>query len=407
MSRELPPELVKFSSCSAMPEEEEEEPEQEPKGGVRIVSSVTQEEMQRSIALLEASLAELKGKGNAFGKGAGSGAGSGKGSSSKSSFQPKGAIDSGKGSCDSSKGSYDTSKGSYDTSKGSYDSSKGSYDTSKGSYDSSKGSLQAFNEWLLYSGDSPPTSHRQQIQQVLEVPEQQEQESTGVPRNPPESTGVKIGQAVVSVGRAMAVKPGLVPAVLPPGPVLRGPAPAAASLADAAASAPASSADADQLKTTLMLRNLGAEVTTEVLVEELRRFGMDGRVDFAHAWRDFKTKSCKGYAYVNFFDPADARNLREMWHGRRELGGIPCHRRSTLSVAYAHKQGFDICVLESRRRSMKDPINAMGWVHPRKAGNVMFREMAPPGLSSSPPLSPPGFWLIIGHWARDSQSSTG
>jgi len=173
MSRELPPELVKFSSCSAMPEEEEE-PEQEPKGGVRIVSSVTQEEMQRSIALLEASLAELKGKGNAFGKGAGSGAGSGKGSSSKSSFQPKGAIDSGKGSCDSSKGSYDTSKGSYDTSKGSYDSSKGSYDTSKGSYDSSKGSLQAFNEWLLYSGDSPPTSHRQQIQQVLEVPEQQE-----------------------------------------------------------------------------------------------------------------------------------------------------------------------------------------------------------------------------------------
>jgi len=48
---------------------------------------MTQEEMQRSIAQLEASLAELKGKGKVFGKGAGSGAGPGKGSSSKSSFQ--------------------------------------------------------------------------------------------------------------------------------------------------------------------------------------------------------------------------------------------------------------------------------------------------------------------------------
>jgi len=222
----------------------------------------------------------------------------------------------------------------------------------------------------------------------------------------------------------MAVKPGLVPTVLPPGPVggllppgpvgglvLRGPAPAAASSAAPASSAdadvedpsaaPASSADADQLKTTLMLRNLGAKVTTEVLVEELMLFGMEGRVDFVHAWRHFDTKACKGYAYVNFFDPADARALQEMWHGREELGGIPCRRRGShggrpiLHVEFAHKQGFESCVLESRRRGMRDPINAMGWVHPRKAVNVMLREMAPPGLSSLPP-SPPGFWLPPG-----------
>jgi len=36
-----------------------------------------------------------------------------------------------------------------------------------------------------------------------------------------------------------------------------------------------------------MLRNLGAKVTTEILVEELRLFGMEDRVDFVHAWRDF------------------------------------------------------------------------------------------------------------------------
>jgi len=90
-------------------EEEEEEPEQEPKGGVQDVASSLpcREEMQRRIALLEASLAELKGKGKVFGKDAGSGAGPGKGSSSKSSFQPKVANESGKGSYDSGKPSSD------------------------------------------------------------------------------------------------------------------------------------------------------------------------------------------------------------------------------------------------------------------------------------------------------------
>jgi len=148
-------------------------------------------------------------------------------------------------------------------------------------------------------------------------------------------------------------------------------------------------------KTTLMLRNLGAEATSEMLVEELRLFGMEGRVDFVHAWVDFKSKLCTGDAYLNFFDPADARVLKEMWHGREELGGIPCRqrwqRRAALSVAFARKQGFDLCVVESRRKHWKDP-NRMGWVHSSK--EALVRELEknlgpPPGLSPPPGLAAP------------------
>ena len=204
------------------------------------------------------------------------------------------------------------------------------------------------------------------------------------------------------------LRPGLVPALLKPGLVVRGgggslgpravadeaPAPAAASLV----------ADSAQPKTTLMLRNLGAEVTNTIMLQELVFCGVEDRVDFIHVWVDFATKSCTGVAYLNFFDPADARDLQQMWHGREELGGIPCrgHRqRSFLSVVFANKQSFDSCVLEGRWRRVKD-LHMMGWIHPSKEYRCRALEngvegpKAPAkvqlGSSWSPPISPPGVW---------------
>jgi len=205
--------------------------------------------------------------------------------------------------------------------------------------------------------------------------------------------------AAAATGRGSPVTPGLVPAVLKPGPVLPGPAAAAEAVQPAAASS--GPAAASLAKTTLMLRNLGTKVSNEVLVEELRLFGLEGRVDFVHVWRDFKTKSCKGYAYVNFFHPADALALQAMWHMRKDLGGIPCHPRP-MNIAFAHRQGFDNCALEGRRRGVKDVVGAMGWIHPSRASRCVeleqnTLEMAcddhsgpPPGLAG--PQSPPGFW---------------
>jgi len=115
-------------------------------------------------------------------------------------------------------------------------------------------------------------------------------------------------------------------------------------------------------------------------------------------------------AFVNFFDPADALALQAMWHGREELGGIPCRRdrawleQKTLLVCFARKQGFDNCVLESRHRHTKD-VHMMGWVHPCMEGRCRELEKntcetagggdsGVPGLSA--PLRPPGIWEAPG-----------
>jgi len=215
------------------------------------------------------------------------------------------------------------------------------------------------------------------------------------------------------------LRPGLVPVPLRPGPVP--PVPAAWTSASERKVTKEIGAEVTKeigAETTLMLRNLGAKVTKEILLEELRLCGMEGRVDFVQAWVDFQTKSCTGDAYLNFFDPADAHYLQEMWHGREELGGIPCsrgRRRSTLSVAFARKQGFDRCVLEGRRRHFKD-VNVMGWIHPSKEGRCRAFEVQPglswfwsppglavevqpglavevqPGLAVEVQPGPPGFW---------------
>ena len=194
--------------------------------------------------------------------------------------------------------------------------------------------------------------------------------------------------AMAAATGPVPLKPGPVPAPLKPGPVSVPLKPAAATVA-AAESLPAPGAAAlavaAEPKTTLMLRNLGAKVTTELVVEQLRLCGMGGRVDLVQVWVDFQTHLCTGIAYLNFSDPADARVLKELWQGREELGGIPCERnrqRHTLSVAFAHKQGFDCCVLQSRRKGMKDPT-VMGWIHPSKEGRCRELELR---------CGPPGFW---------------
>jgi len=200
------------------------------------------------------------------------------------------------------------------------------------------------------------------------------------------------------------LKPGPVPVPLKPGPVPVPLKPAAATVADAeslpapAAAAAASLAVAAETQTTLVLRNLGAKVTTKILVEQLWLCGMEGRVDLVHVWVHLKTHMGTGIAYMNFFDPADARVLKEMWQGREELGGIPCERnrqRRTLSVAFARKQGFDCCVLLSRRKSMKDPT-AMGWIHPDKEGRCRELELR---------WGPPGYWPPPGLEAPNAASS--
>lgn len=160
-----------------------------------------------------------------------------------------------------------------------------------------------------------------------------------------------------------------------------------------------------QPKTTVMLRNVPREITKALLLDELRLAGgMDGAVDFLHVCVDFKDKACTGDAYINFLDPSKAREFVYDWQGRSEMCGFACSRgrkRTQLNVAFARKQGFDLCVIENYRKHIKD-VRLKAWVPPDRDARRRDLERAkdarlpaearpatPPGLGRPPP-PPPG-----------------
>ncbi|CAK0810401.1 unnamed protein product [Prorocentrum cordatum] len=65
--------------------------------------------------------------------------------------------------------------------------------------------------------------------------------------------------------------------------------------------------------TTVMVRNLPEDLPQQDFMSELAStFG--GTYNFAYLPRDFSSNECKGYAFVNFVDPADASRFRTAWH---------------------------------------------------------------------------------------------
>jgi hypothetical protein len=155
----------------------------------------------------------------------------------------------------------------------------------------------------------------------------------------------------LACGQALARAP------LPPGPV---------SAEQVAAVAVAPGAAAAGVCTTIVLRNVPDDMFTALLVNELWRNGIEA--DFAIVCVDPSNHTNTGYAYVNVCDGNNARKLLT-WHGRDMLAGRLCTQggaRRQLSVAYAAKQGFDMCVTLNGRRQLHDP-RLRAWVLPARA----------------------------------------
>jgi hypothetical protein len=118
--------------------------------------------------------------------------------------------------------------------------------------------------------------------------------------------------------------------------------------------------------TTLVLRNVPDDIFTALLVDELMRSGIEA--DFAVVCIDPRYHKNTGYAYVNVRDGNSARELLT-WHGSDMVAGHWCSQGGTrrqLSVAYAAKQGFDMCVTMNGRRQLHDP-RLRAWVLPARA----------------------------------------
>mmetsp|Transcript_123428 Transcript_123428/g.240196 ORF Transcript_123428/g.240196 Transcript_123428/m.240196 type:complete len:420 (+) Transcript_123428:107-1366(+) len=89
---------------------------------------------------------------------------------------------------------------------------------------------------------------------------------------------------------------------------------------------------------TVMLRNIPNKYTQSMLLEELKMSGFLGTYDFLYLPIDPETNANRGYAFINFTNPAFAWMLRTTYEGRKM-----CRFNSdkVVSVAPAALQGFE------------------------------------------------------------------
>lgn len=83
--------------------------------------------------------------------------------------------------------------------------------------------------------------------------------------------------------------------------------------------------------TTIILRNLPAECTREILLHVLDGEGFRGDYDFLHLPIDFITTQCLGYAIVNLASHAAALRVHERLHG---FSSWPCASEDVCEVAW-------------------------------------------------------------------------
>eukprot|EP00405_Crypthecodinium_cohnii_P019477 CAMPEP_0206487288 /NCGR_PEP_ID=MMETSP0324_2-20121206/41536_1 /ASSEMBLY_ACC=CAM_ASM_000836 /TAXON_ID=2866 /ORGANISM="Crypthecodinium cohnii, Strain Seligo" /LENGTH=231 /DNA_ID=CAMNT_0053965709 /DNA_START=357 /DNA_END=1049 /DNA_ORIENTATION=- len=96
--------------------------------------------------------------------------------------------------------------------------------------------------------------------------------------------------------------------------------------------------------TTVMIRNLTGEITTQALVEQLCRFGLTGKFDFCYVPCDYATGQGKGFGFVNFTSSDVAHSFISEWHGLRQLG--TANLRQPLNISAAEVQGIDANLAE-------------------------------------------------------------
>merc|ERR1719382_690789 len=89
--------------------------------------------------------------------------------------------------------------------------------------------------------------------------------------------------------------------------------------------------------TTMMVRNLPPALKQQEFVRELDDSGFEGDYDICYLPRDFSSKQCKGYAFLNFRSSADASRFRSAWHGASRFG---C-QDALLNVSPARIQGYE------------------------------------------------------------------
>jgi len=111
--------------------------------------------------------------------------------------------------------------------------------------------------------------------------------------------------------------------------------------------------------TTVMVRNIPNRYKADEVLAEMLVVGFAGTFDFYYLPFDFVTKRNRGYAFVNFCEPADACRFVHAFHGQRLTR---YSTRKIIEVSPAVSQGFDANVAQHVRKDSHRILNP--WFRP-------------------------------------------
>jgi RNA recognition motif-containing protein len=89
---------------------------------------------------------------------------------------------------------------------------------------------------------------------------------------------------------------------------------------------------------TVMIRGLPKKLTQQMLLEETNSRGFGGTYDFVYLPMDLDTKANRGYAFINFVDPAFALAFKTSYQGHQM---VQFNSRKVIAVLPAVLQGFE------------------------------------------------------------------
>eukprot|EP00928_Gymnodinium_smaydae_P062307 TRINITY_DN461_c2_g1_i1.p1 TRINITY_DN461_c2_g1~~TRINITY_DN461_c2_g1_i1.p1 ORF type:complete len:362 (+),score=81.31 TRINITY_DN461_c2_g1_i1:73-1158(+) len=92
----------------------------------------------------------------------------------------------------------------------------------------------------------------------------------------------------------------------------------------------------DSERTTVMLRNLPNNYTSDMLLEMIDSEGFAGKYDFVYLPIDFTTCACLGYAFVNLLDASEAARFWATFDGFSQWA-IPSKKRCYVSWSDPHQ----------------------------------------------------------------------